>query len=159
MTRPIREWSAQCPYCGQLNIFAEFKGDTGCPKQKCSQCSTDFVCSSYRYNCETCQTQEDCFEYPTVTPIIHKSTWRAFLHARRRGFKDIAWRDLECVTYLKGEEHPEEGSLEDRRLQLAQHNMLVTSFEVGNDKLVIWNPQPKVEEAPLRMHLGFFGRR
>jgi|WetSurMetagenome_2_1015567.scaffolds.fasta_scaffold00997_16 hypothetical protein len=159
MTKPLRQWNVKCPYCDQHQIYPELTEDKGCQQRKCAQCGTIFVCSSYKYNCETCQTQEQCFDYPTVIPIIHRSSWRAVINALNSGFKELAWRDLVCVTYVRGETHSEAKSSEDGRLRLAQHNLLVTTFEVDKETLVIWNPQPEPAVAPFQVHLGFFGRR
>jgi hypothetical protein len=161
--KPIREWKTVCPFCGQINIYPEFKGDDFCHVHNCSQCGTEYVCSSYKFDCATCPTQEQCIERPTVDPFIHRSTWRGWIHARSNKFNKLSWRDLDCVVYMRGEATPEGASLEDTRLQLAHNNLLVQTLKVGKpgkeETIVVWKSQPEPDLEPFHIHLGFFGRR
>lgn len=163
MKKPLREWKAICPFCDQVILYPEFIDDDSCSLQHCLQCGTKFVCSFYKFECSTCLTQDKCIEHPTVSSLIHRSTWRAFVNAYMNGFKKLAWRDLQCITYMKGEEDDRVGLKDDLRLQATQNNLLMKTVKYGKPgkekTLTIWRPQPKPESPAMKIHLGFFGRR
>jgi hypothetical protein len=144
MIKPIREWQVQCPCCSQLHFYPEFKGDFECTVRKCLFCNTKFNCLSYKCDCASCIKDDECIIYPTVNPLIHRSTWRGMFNALHLGFRSLALRDLECCFYVRGEAMPK---IEPRKEEI--HVRIAQAVE----------SKPIPEWKPIIIHLGFFGRR
>jgi Zn/Cd-binding protein ZinT len=97
-------------------------------------------------------------EYPSINPLIHRSTWRGCFDAWCSGFRALAIRDLECVFYLRGEPQSKVEPSEVKHLQIALYDKSITSLKIGKNTYTFHKPVPKPEFKPLQIHVGFFGR-
>ena len=148
--KPIREWKAICPQCDQVHIFPEFVDDAECTTQVCNFCKTKFMCPSYKDDCASCIASEGCIEYPAVIPLIHRSTWRALFNALHLGLKNLAWRDLGCVFYVRSEIEQPTSSLDVKFLQVPK---IFLNGKVKN------KAQSNLGEPLFHIYLGCLGRR
>lgn len=157
--KPIREWKAPCPCCGTIILYPEFKDDSICPTLNCPKCNAEFVCPSFIFQCTDCLQVEQCMEKPTVTPLLHKSTWAALFQSRKHRNKELFKRDLNYLTFLNPEVVPPDlvDSSNERVFNTYSSADTVT-LETSKGPLVIWRSKPKPLREPLQFRSGFFGR-
>ncbi len=101
--KPLREWKATCPCCDEVELYKEFDNVVVCPTLVCQKCNTEFIVSLQKFQCSNCSKIEECMSIPTITPLLHRSTWKALFQSRKVS-KELLKRDWKYLLFLTPEE-------------------------------------------------------